>query len=131
MRIPILLARQTVLKSSRGPWLGDMLRAYARLAAVGRFRQYGVVAAMTSACFMVFMAGAPWRWRVVTWVFPRHRGPNRNWIESKRPFGLDHESFSTAAADLGPAVITVQVYGSAPRPDLDTLATKISHALSG
>ena len=36
-----------------------MLRAYARLAAVGRFRLYGVVASMTSACFMVFMAGAP------------------------------------------------------------------------
>ena len=54
-----LPAQQTVVQPGRGPWLGDMLRGYARLAAVGRFRLYVVVVSMTSGCFMVFMAGAP------------------------------------------------------------------------
>ena len=57
MQAPILLARQTVRKSSRGPWLGDVLRAYARLAAVAL------------ACGDL--------------VFPLRRGPSRNWIDEQ------------------------------------------------
>ena len=54
-----LPAQQNPLPPASGQWLGDMLRGYARLTAVGRFRLHVVVVSMTSGCFMVFMAGAP------------------------------------------------------------------------
>ncbi|MEO6624690.1 MAG: MFS transporter, partial [Burkholderiaceae bacterium] len=40
-------------------WLAGMLKAYARLAAEGRFRTYVMVLSFTSASFATFLSGAP------------------------------------------------------------------------